>query len=487
MKHERAWSVLGDHAVEGEITVGAAEAHTPTCTEALAAHVSSLRYEHLPSQVVRHARLAILDTVGAALFGTTAEVGKRLVAAVRDYSAGGSATVWGTATRTTAPMAALVNGTHAHAWELDDFGGCGHTGSVVVPAVLAVAEVEKSSSRDVLAAVVAGYEVAARITEVAGGYDAINDRGWHSTGICGSFAAAAGAASVMGLDACHTTAALGIAGSFTGGIWSFIHDGAMTKRLHPGKASENGVVAAYLARSGFTGPRAVMEAPWGGFLTTYMPGKSNVAAGLAGLGKEFCILKSGFKPYACCRGVHHSLNAFLHLLGTHSLTKEDIDRIEVFVSPYVERQLGKQVVSTVVDAQLSIPYSLAVALLSGQTGPGQFTVRRIADPEVNSWCQRIVVRADKRYGDHGPHLVRIHRKGAPSVEGSVPITKGAPENPMSDHELEAKFYEQAGAVLPAPTVHRLYELLMQLPHLDSIREVTQLLAAAIPRGEKYES
>ena len=135
-------------------------------------------------------------------------------------------------------MAAMVNGTSAHALELDDFGGCGHSGAVVIPAVCALAGRHSFSGKEAITALVAGYDLAARTLEGAGGYRAVQDLGWHSTGICGSFGAAAASAKLMKLDAERFADALGVAGTFTGGIWAFLADGAMTKRFHPGKASE---------------------------------------------------------------------------------------------------------------------------------------------------------------------------------------------------------------------------------------------------------
>src|SRR4029077_1260767 len=137
---------------------------------------------------------------------------------------------------------------------------------------------------EAITALVAGYDLAARTLEGAGGYRPVNDLGWHSTGICGSFGAAAASAKVIGLDKEKFADALGVAGTFTGGIWAFLADGAMTKRFHPGTASETGLAAGLCAQCGTTGPRHVLETPWGGFFSTYSPGIATPAATLQGLG-----------------------------------------------------------------------------------------------------------------------------------------------------------------------------------------------------------
>src|SRR6185369_15391051 len=170
------------------------------------------------------------------------------------------------------------------------------------------------TGREALIGLLAGYDLAARVLEGAGGYRPHNDLGWHSTGTCGSFGAAAAAARVMKLDRAQFADALGIAGTYTGGIWAFLADGAMTKRFHPVEASETGLSAALLAQEGMSGPRQVLEAPWGGFFSTYARETATPAATLAGLGTEFRIARSGMKPYACCRGLHTTLDALFEVM-----------------------------------------------------------------------------------------------------------------------------------------------------------------------------
>src|SRR3954467_11331545 len=254
-------------------------------TESLADYWSAARYEDLPPETVRLAKRFLIDTLAAGIAGASSEVAGIAERAIRGALEGSSGTsvLWGQRGTLPPREAALVNGTASHALELDDFGGCGHSGAVVTPAVLALAGRGGISGKDVLTAIVAGYDVAARVTEGAGGYRFHNDLGWHSSGTCGTFGAAAGAAKVLKLDRERFADALGIAGSFTGGIWAFLADGAMTKRFHPGKAAETGLSAALLAQAGMTGPRQVLEAKWGGFFSTYVREIATPEATLQGL------------------------------------------------------------------------------------------------------------------------------------------------------------------------------------------------------------
>ncbi|MEO8442120.1 MAG: MmgE/PrpD family protein, partial [Betaproteobacteria bacterium] len=257
-------------------------------TEQLASYWSGARYEDLPAPVVAIAKSVLLDTLSVGVRGAASEVTvatrKGITSALECSS--GSASLWGTELSLPPSAAALVNGTASHAYEFDDYGGCGHSGAVVVPAVCAMAERAQADGRSVLVALVAAYDVAARITEGAGGYRAHNDLGWHSTGTCGTFGAAAGAARILGLDAARFTSALGLTGSYAGGTWAFLVDGAMSKRFHPGRSSENGVSAALLAEAGLVGPRFILEADWGGFYKTYAGAVARPEATVAALGRE---------------------------------------------------------------------------------------------------------------------------------------------------------------------------------------------------------
>jgi len=247
-------------------------------SEQLAAFWAQARYEDLPPEVVRAAKRLLLDTLAAGVAGGRTSVVDSVLRGAQAASGAGDIVLWGRAETLAPAAAALVNGTAAHALELDDFGGCGHSGAVVIPAVCALAQQQRSSGRDTILAIAAGYDVAGRVLEGSGGYRPHNERGWHSTGTCGSFGAAAGAARLLGSDRREFAHALGIAGTFTGGTWAFLADGALVKRFHPGKAAETGVAAALLARAGLTGPARILDANWGGFYPTYAPGVATPGA-----------------------------------------------------------------------------------------------------------------------------------------------------------------------------------------------------------------
>jgi 2-methylcitrate dehydratase PrpD len=454
-----------------------------TISGTFAEFAGSLTYEQLPAAVKEKAKYAVIDTVGAILFGSATEEGRAVREAIRGIQPGGEALIWGTGQTASVSLAALANGTAAHAREMDDFGKeSGHPGAVIVPAALGVGAQFHASGKDVLLSVVLGYEIAERSVEALGGYRAHTKAGWHSTGTCCTFGAAVAAARLMGLDREKMTSSIGLAGSYTGGIWAFIEDGAMSKRLHPGKAAENGIVAAYLAKQGFTGPAALFEAPWGGFLNTYtaggQTGKVNPRAMTDGLGDNFRILRTGFKPHACCRGIHGSLDAFLHLKNTCNLNAGDIAQIDVITSSHAALQLGNKDIVSFLDAQMSLPYSLAVALLTGETGPTQFADRQRQNPDVLTWCRQINVigREDIPFG--APSTVRIRLHSGETYERSEPFPLGCAENPMTAEQLQRKFRELASTALTEAAADRLLEQLLNMEEVADVSAIVPLLQGA---------
>jgi 2-methylcitrate dehydratase PrpD len=371
----------------------------------------------------------------------------------------------------------MVNGTSAHAQELDDFGGCGHSGAVVVPTVFALAGRGGVSGKDAITAMLAGYDIAARTLEGAGGYRAHNDLGWHSTGTCGSFGAAAAAARLLGLDAGKFADALGIAGSFTGGIWAFLADGADTKRFHPGKAAENGLSAALLAQAGMSGPRQVLEAKWGGFYSSFAHGIAKPEATLEGLGQAFRIDRSGMKPYACCRGLHACMDAVLAVLAETGAQAADVEALVVHGNEQYKMQFDRMRIGNMLDAQFSIQYALAVAALSGRGSLDQFSTLRHEEPDVRSLMQRVTVLADRQIipGQYPPLEVRL--KDGRVIERFVLYAKGAPENPLSEAELAAKVESLIAPVLGAA---RCREIVACVAALEALPDLKRLIALMTP-------
>jgi 2-methylcitrate dehydratase PrpD len=446
-------------------------------TQRFAAHWSSAKFEDLAPELVHEARRRVLDTIAAAIAGTSTTEVRCTAAAVSRLQgcAPGPARLWGTPQCASPSLAAMANGCAAHARELDDFDGCGHTGAVVVPAVCSVAQEMRADGRTVITATLAGYDVAGRMLDAAGGYRAHNGRGWHSTATCGTFGAAAGAARVMQLDAQRFAAALGIAGTYLGGTWAFMEDSAMTKRLHPGKAAETGVTAAYLAESGMTGPTRILEAAWGGFFSTYCGEHARPARLLEAIGQRNAISATGIKPYACCRGSHAAIDALMQVMQQHDLRSHDISRLVAHCAPHTARLVGSHRVESVLDAQMSLPYALAVTACSGRAELAQFDPPRVAEREIARLMQATVVMADLPADHpHGPQLDVFTSKGV--LQAQVAVAKGDPSLPLSDDELHAKARSLIEPVLGADRFARIAGTAARLEELADFNELADLLA-----------
>ncbi len=454
-------------------------------TEQLAGYWSKVRFEDLPAPVVAATKRVLLDTLAVGVRGATAEVAQIALRGVTSAlelgtgaAPGGSAQVWGTNRRLPPAAAALVNGTAAHAYEFDDYGGCGHSGAVVVPAVCAVADRVGAGGRQVIVALAAGYDLAARVTEGAGGYRAHNDLGWHSTGTCGTFGAAAGAACLLGLDAARFNAALGIAGSYAGGTWAFLADGAMTKRFHPGRAAENGVSAALFAEAGLVGPRYILDAAWGGFYSTYAREAARPEATVQGLGSDFRIFATGTKPYPCCRGLHSSIEALLDVMDQERIAADAIERMVVHGADRTVRQFRNYRVETVLDGQFSLPYALAVVADRGQATMDEFFPLQTDRGRVRALMERVEVLGDRTLGPADEPDLEVFGRAGQVWRRHVTQPRGAPGQPLDAAFLAHKHASTATPVLGRQRYDALRQRIEALETVRDFRDVTTLLAPA---------
>lgn len=450
-----------------------------TMSAKLASFGASLRLEMVPDAVVEKAKLHILDTLGAAIAGMASVEVAACLAAFETRAFNGGGLIWGTPVQASDGMSALINGVAAHALELDDSDGCDHSGAVVLPAVFgALSYASAPTGADVLTSTVLGYEVARRVLDASGGYSACNARGWHSTGTCGSFGAAAGAAAMLKLSPEEHASALGLAGSFTGGLWAFIDDGAMSKRLHAGRAAANGLTSARLAENGFQGPTRVFEAEWGGYFNTYIPGADASAALTDGLGESWQLLQCSIKPYATCRGTHSAIDVVLGLAESHGIDAEEVEVVDVRLSEFLFRMCGGREISSLVDAQMSLPYSVAAALLHGQLGLAQVTEECRNSLPVRALLDRVRLTVDSTHAADDEPEIRIRLTSGREVvaRGKEPL--GSVHNPLPDSRIIQKFLDLATPAVGAAQAH---EIVDRVVRLDEMAEAAQLLE--VLRGE----
>ncbi|MBX5451120.1 MmgE/PrpD family protein [Thermogemmatispora sp.] len=440
-------------------------------TQALASFCATLEGTALPERVRARARDLLLDHVAVALGGArlpSTEAAYQLLVMMgalqplgaASHSNGQGATLLGWGQRAEAAWAALVNGVAAHGLEMDDVENRSslHPGVAVFPAVLALAEQLASPIADVYAAVVAGYEVTLRLGAALNPASAYA-RGFHPTALCGTFGAAAASARLLGLSAEQTAQALGIAGSMAAGSLAYLDDGAWTKRLHPGWSAHAGITAARLAAAGFRGPQEILSGRYG-FLHAYsdasQPEELQPPASL----EDLAILRVSLKPYACCRYMHGPIDCLLAIRRQHAPDPQRILRVRCgvlsagrgLVADPIE---AKRRPNNIVDAQFSMPFGAAVALISGQAGRSVFSDSWLQHPTVCSLMQRVDCESDPELDRYYPAEWRatasVEMDDGRIFSASVRYPLGDPENPLSEEQLTERFHELAAASIEEPS------------------------------------
>lgn len=453
---------------------------TDTAAMQLGRFCAATRFDDLPPALVARARQHVLDTFGATLAGSAAFEPRQVLGMLTRDAAPSQVPVWGTGATLGGRDAALANGAAAHALELDDTGGCDHSGAVVLPAVMSALAMSRRerpvSGRELLTAVVLGYDVGRRVLEACGGYSPHNAAGWHSTSTCGTFGAAAAAAHLMGLDAAQTAAAFGHAASFSGGLWAFIHDASQTKRLHAGRAAEGGLTAALLAAQGIRGPTQVLEDVWGGFLNTYAPQSRQPDALLAELGQTWKLMRCSIKPHASCRSNHATIDAVLQLLAANPGLAQRVRQVDVRLSEFVLGMCGGRDLASLASAQMSMPYAVAVAWVFGDAGLERYLAPVRGDARLAAAMSLVRLEVDPAMAALDEPVVTITADDGLSVSHQVPIALGAPDNPMTPAALRAKFQALAAVAMPRAQADALADQVLHLDEVDDARVLLPLLA-----------
>jgi 2-methylcitrate dehydratase PrpD len=458
----------------------------PGATARLAEFCAALTFEQIPKDVVDKAKLCILDSFGCMIFGASLPSVRRLEALAASEGSGAAATVFGSKLRTSAPLAALVNGTSAHAFQLDEIHieSTLHPGSLALPAAFALAETADGakSGRDLITALVAGYEVGLRVGLACKG--GMFKSGLHNQGTTGVFVAAAAAARLLRLDAQQTRHALGIAASQAAGLMA-VQDGAMTKAFHSGRAAQSGVYGALLARSGYTGIPDVLDGAYGTFFSAFLDDWSPQPL-TEDLGSRWHTLRVGFKPAPASNGSITAMSAINKVMQEHGLKADDIDSITAFVSDNTLHHCGwpyeGERIQSVLSAQMNLRYGIAVMALEGRAGVEQFADSKIRDPDILKFIARIVVEHEPQFeGQNGRYRVAcrlvVRTKSGKTYASEVLYRKGSPEDPMTGAELREKFDRLSGGV-GAEQGERIARTVAGLDDVADLSELSKLLAAA---------
>jgi 2-methylcitrate dehydratase PrpD len=448
-------------------------------TRELADFVANLRFAHLPDGVVRQACDIVLDTVGCAISAWQEDPEKARIAVELAGAYGASPTaavLGGKGFRTEASLAALANGILSNAADYDDTHkrALTHTGSVVVPTALALAQERNLSGPDLLTALVAGYEVAVRVGMAV---MPSHYRFWHSTATNGTFGAAACAAAALKLDASRTQMALGFAGTQAAGLNTFFDYGDFTKSLHPGKAAFNGILAARLAHLNASSPPTILEHDKG--YVRAFSAEPNLPALTEGLGTEWEILQNGFKFFPSILASHSPIQATLALVKGHDIRPAAIVRMTNETYNTVKSHFSNKTIDTAMAARVSVPYCIAVAAVDREVGQRQFSMGRIQDPVVRQVLDRTEVVADPElnslYPGKFPARVTITLEDGRRLQEVRYFPKGDPQDPLSPQEIEEKFRKNVEHLYSEAETRRVIRLIRGLPEAKHIDELGAVL------------
>ena len=438
-----------------------------TMSDKLARFAAGLSYEDIPGQVIEKAKLHLLDALGIGLAATREPYADAVTKTARDWGGKSQATVWRYGDRLPVAHAAMVNGSYVHGLDFDDThtDSITHMSACVVPTALAAGEASGASGREILTAMVAGYEVIARIGGAVPG--AFHAEGYHATPICGAF----GAAAIMGRLMNHSPEAIanafGVCGSQAAGIQEFLDDGSWVKRFHPGWASHAGVAAAQMAGHGFMGPRKVLEGRFG-LYATHLSDPSYDAEILAGgLGERWETLRISFKPYPCCHFNHATMDAAKNLVCEVGISIDEIVEVETITPEPIlhivcEPIEHKRRPNTQYAALFSLPFCLAVNVVKGRATLDDFEEEHLDDAQVLELAGKVRCSGvdSERFPKYLHGGVRMTLRDGRVLERDEPINWGNPENPMEWPDVEAKFRGNAGRVLPERKVDAAVEAIL---------------------------
>ena len=454
----------------------------------LAEFAANLQYEDLTPNAIEQVKFCIEDIIGVSFAGSQKAAAQIMQKTVRellgeDYR-DGTSTLWQPGLpKTNAAQAALLNGTAGHAIDMDDLHNSSiiHLAVVTVPTALALGEMLGSSGKEIITAVAAGYEVGARIGE------AVNPSSywfWHTTGTVGNFSAAAVTGRLLELTPEQLNHAFGQAGSQAAGLWEFMYDGAMSKTLHTGKANYNGILAAYLAKGGFTGASAILEGAKG-FVRAVAP-EADLDALTVDLAKAgqpgypYRVETNSFKPYACCRHIHSGIYAVQQAVKKHGLTPAMVQKIHDRTYKTAVELTDNPTPASLYGHKFSIQYCLAAALCYGDVPDAVFSEDKVYAPQVRELMQNVQVSVDPalqaEFAEDNSkwlHEVDFYLQDGRKLTERVEYPFGDFRNPFACTAADNKFRMLTADLLTAKQQER---LLAKLHNLEDLPDASELFS-----------
>ena len=449
-------------------------------TRDIAKLLAELDYEDIPQTVIRKTEELILDQFGVQIIASTKPWCRAVYEQVKELNSSGGSTILNYGDKVGTELAAFVNGTFGHGFELDDTYPRSHVhpGCVVVPAALALGEAERIDGRLLLLSVVAGYEAMGRIGRAV--VPSLISRGHHPTGTLGPFGAAAAAGKILGFGPDQMMNALGIAASLGSGLMEFTLTGGSVKRIYGGIGAQGGIKAALLVRKGLTGPSAAIEGQ-SGFGKAYSD-EFRPEGLTADFGQNWVVPDLVYKRYPTDYMLQSLLDALLELRQINNIKASDVSQIIAGSNRLAFRIIGGiKEPKDVTGAQFSATFCLGMALVRGSFEPKDLVEANLTDPEILAAARKVTLELDEEvqaaYPGKRGGSIKILLNDGTSCEKKVIDVKGSPSNPMTREEIENKFSRLAGTVLPADKVEKIIFSLRNVEHLNDVNELSRFLTA----------
>ncbi len=432
-----------------------------------------------PDVVKNIALQAILDQYGLQIGGSDFPWSKALYKYSRDFAH--STTYTSTITRygdTVSPLqAAFVNGSFAHAQDFDDSHqeAQTHPGSVVIPAAMAMGEHLKLPGNVVLNSIIVGMEIMLRLAHTL--CPACIEGGHHTPPTIGPFGAAIACGLLLELNVHQLTNALGICGSYSGGLVEYTLSGGSVKRIHTGLGARAGLEAALLAKEGLTGPTTIIEGKKG-LWAVYGRGNAFPERLFDQLGEKYMLATLMFKPYNCCYLIHPAIECFLHICNLHHLSAEDIATVSVGLSKFSISHAGKIILpEDLLGAQFSTSFTLALSLLKGPPGMWSYNEAQLKDQKMLQLAKNISVyedaQAEKEFPQKNGCILNVKTKNGETYSLRITDPKGSPENLLTLAEIKKKFYDNTVPIIGLEKAAALYERIMRFEDLLSVNDLTR--------------
>lgn len=449
-------------------------------TDLLAHYVHKLRFEDLPGETVEAAKLFLLDYLASAMAGYKINriFNEAIWTVVGGMGGKKESRVFFQGTRLPAPHAAMLNAAYGHGADMDDGNRTaqGHPGVCVIPVALALAEAHRLSGRDVIVAIVAGYDLFVRLAT------ALNpshlSRGFHTTGTVGTLAAAGAAAKALNLPLVKVRHTLSLATLQASGLLEVAESGQMAKPLHPAKAAFNGILAARLAEAGAEGPREPLEGRKG-FIKAFAD-QADLAVLGKGLGKQFQISSCYIKLYPACRHTHGAIDAALELRRNGLPAPGQLNKVRIHVYPAAINLTGSiHEPKNADEAKFSLSYTVATALTKGHFTLKDLDVVRSFDRETRELIQKIEIVSEPRLENRAANIrgarVELVLKDGTARQVEINLPKGDPEVPVTDADMENKLRFCAEDLFPETRQRAILRTVKRLEDLKSVSPVTRLL------------